>query len=241
MNKKFFTFAILLTIVCGCSTTNQNEILMKIANDSLSLGNPEAALGFYDKVLKKTPNDINAKIGKIEALINIGRLDIAMYEAQQGINSFPECESFLYSKGKILLLKGNVNAACKIFKQMPNNYKALNALGTIYDSNSDHSIAQTYYMKALQINNQYADALGNLGLSIALSGDNVYKGIEYLERANTLPGNSQTQKNNLALAYGLAGEYNKALAVYEEIMPSHEALLKLNQLKKLPRKNNKRK
>ena len=239
MHKNFYICAIALVLACSCSTTNKNEILMKIANDSLSLGNPEAALGFYDKVLKQNPNDLNAKIGKVEALINIGRLDIAMYEVQQGINLFPKCEAFLYAKGKILLLKGNVNTACEIFKRMPNNYKALNALGTIYDSNFDHERAQSYYRKALHINSQYADAMGNLGLSIALSGDNIYKGIEYLERANTLPGNSQTQKNNLALAYGLAREYNKALAVYEEIMPSHEALLKVNQLKKLPRKRKK--
>lgn len=219
----------------GCSGPN-NNLYVKVADDSLALGNSEAALIFYDKALTNNPKNLKAKIGRVEALINLGRLDMAMHDINDGLKIDPGCEPLLYSKGKILLLTGNVEAARKVFSAMPRNYKALNALGTIYDAAFNYKLAQQYYKKAIELNDQYADAYGNLGLSMVLAGENIYQGIEYIERATALPGSSTAQKNNLALAYGLAGEYGKALAVYEEIMPHQDAALKVEELKKLSKK-----
>ncbi len=236
MLKRRIYAVLLICLFCsGCSNPN-NNLFVRVADDSLSLGNPDAALIFYDKALKNNPKDMKAKIGRVEALINLGRLDMAMHDINSALKHAPKCEPLLYAKGKIFLLTGHVNNACQIFKMMPNNYKALNALGTIYDAEFNHKMAQKYYRQAISINDQYADAYGNLGLSIALSNEDIYKGIEYIERATALPGSSIAQKNNLALAYGIAGEYKKALAVYEEIMPYQDALLKIDELKKLSKK-----
>ena len=65
------------------------------------------------------------------------------------------------------------------------------------------------------------------------------EGIEYLERSMTLPGASQMQKNNLALAYGLNEDYQKALSIYEETMSPSEAAEKVSRLKKLAHKRKK--
>lgn len=233
--KKIYLGLLYLVLCTGCSGPS-NNLYVKVADDSLSLGNSDAALVFYDKALKQNPNNLKAKVGRVESLINLGRLDMAMHDINDGLRIDPKCEPLLYSKGKILLLTGNVTEATKIFKAMPRNYKSLNALGTIYDAAFKYKLAQQYYQKAIAINDQYADAYGNLGLSMVLSGENVYQGIEYIERATALPGSSTAQKNNLALAYGIAGEYGKALAVYEEIMPHQDASLKVEELKKLSKK-----
>lgn len=231
------TFSFLL--LASCASQGEKNLFIKIADESLALGNSDAAINFYDKAIADDPKNIHARSGRVEALINIGKLDMATQDINIGLKINPKCESLIYSKGKIYLLRGNVNQACKIFQSLPKNFKALNALGTIYDAERDHKTAQEYYKKAIEINDQYADAYSNLGLSIVLSGGDMVEGIEYLERSMTLPGASQMQKNNLALAYGLNEDYQKALSIYEETMPPSEAAEKVSRLKKLALKRKK--
>lgn len=232
-----------ILILCGSciNNNNKNNTFLRIADESLVLGNSEAALNFYNKALEVAPKNMRARVGKVEALINLNKLDMAMFEINQGLQLEKNCEGLLYAKGKVYLLRGNVNKACEIFKHMPTSYKALNALGTIYDAEFNYAMAQEHYKKAIRLNDQYADAYGNLGLSMVLANNDVYGGIEYLERANALPGGSRTQKNNLALAYGIAGEYDKALSIYEETMTPYEAAMKVKQLRRLVQNKNKQK
>lgn len=233
-------------ILLGCSNSGgakgrSKNIYLKVADETLTLGNSEAALNFYDKALKSEPDCLQAKIGRVEALINMNKLEQAFQEAQVTLAKNPDCSDLIYAKGKIFLLRGNVDAAKKLFESLPKHYKALNALGTIYDARFDADSAQKYYRKAIAINSQYADAYGNLGLSLVLATDKVGEGIAYLERACSMTGSSFTQKNNLALAYGIAGDYEKAQAIYEEEMTPSEAALKVAQLKKIVVNKSKRK
>lgn len=233
-------------ILLGCSNSGgakgrSKNIYLKVADETLTLGNSEAALNFYDKALKSEPDCLQAKIGRVEALINMNKLEQAFQEAQVTLAKNPDCSDLIYAKGKIFLLRGNVDAAKKLFESLPKHYKALNALGTIYDARFDADSAQKYYRKAIAVNSQYADAYGNLGLSLVLATDKVGEGIAYLERACSMTGSSFTQKNNLALAYGIAGDYEKAQAIYEEEMTTSEAALKVAQLKKIVVNKSKRK
>ena len=220
-------------LVVSCSTKREEGLFLRIANESLVHGNPDAAINFYDKAIQMDSKNVEARSGRAEALIALGKLDMALHEVNEGLAISPKHTQLLYSKGKILLLRGHIDPAREIFEKLHNNFKALNALGTIYDADGKHKDAQNCYQRAIRLNDQYSDAYGNLGLSIVVSGGDISSGIEYLERAIALPGASQTQKNNLALAYAIAGEYDKAQAIYEENMSTAQARKKLGELKKI--------
>lgn len=243
-NFKKILFILSLLALSNCSQnkiTHNKNIYLKVADETLALGNSEAALNFYDKALQYDKLCIQAKVGRIEALINMDKLDAALHEINVAKKTHPTCSDLDYSKGKILLLRGNINEAKKIFERLPNHYKALNALGTIYDAQFNSITAQEYYKKAIRLNGQYADAYGNLGLSMVLSGNDINSGISYLERACSMTGSSITQKNNLALAYGIIGDYDKSKAIYEEELTPSEANLKVAQLKRIVMKKNQNK
>lgn len=229
---RIFVFAVSV-LISGCAQKKEEGLLLRIANESLTHGNPEAAINFYDKAIQLDAKNVDARSGKAEALIALGKLDMALHEVNEGLVLSPHHTHLLYSKGKILLLRGYIEPAREIFKKLHNNFKALNALGTIYDAAGEHKQAQDYYRQAIRLNDQYSDAYGNLGLSIIVSGGEIYRGIEYLERAIALPGASLTQKNNLAFAYATAEEYDKAQAIYEENLSTSEAKKKIQELKKL--------
>lgn len=233
-------FCLASLLMCyACSINEQHSkknVYLKIADETLALGNSEAALNFYNKAIEKNGISLEALIGKIEAYIQMNKLDTAMHEINNSLKKYPNNENLKYSLGKIFLLRGKTNEAMNIFLELKSYYKALNAIGTIYESRFDHEQARKYYIKAINANPQYADACGNLGLSLVMSTDKIKEGIEYLERACTMPGASSTHKYNLALAYGINKNYDKALSIYEEEMNHAAAIEKVESLKKIKNK-----
>ena len=239
--NSFTSISLATLLMCYvCSTNEQHNakknVYIKIADETLALGNSEVALNFYNKAIEKNGPSIEALIGKIEAYIQMNKLDTAMQEINNSLKKYPNNENFKYSLGKIHLLRGNTDEAMNIFSKLNSYYKALNAIGTIYESKFEHEKARKYYIKAINANPQYADACGNLGLSLVMSTNRIQEGIEYLERACTMPGASSTHKYNLALAYGINKEYDKALNIYEEEMNHAAAIEKVEILKKIKSK-----
>jgi Flp pilus assembly protein TadD len=87
--------------------------------------------------------------------------------------------------------------------------RSFNAVAVTYDMEGERGRAQSYYRRALALDPGYMPARGNLGLSLALSGD-YPAAIALLEETAALPNAGPEHRRMLATAYGLAGDMASA-------------------------------
>jgi Flp pilus assembly protein TadD len=91
----------------------------------------------------------------------------------------------------------------------PNDALAYNGKGVALDMTGDHRSAQQAYYRGLELDRGNRILQNNLGLSLALSG-NYADSIRVLEGVTTKGGATAQNRQNLALAYGLAGRNDDA-------------------------------
>ena len=106
------------------------------ASTQALLGNKEVALDAYQKVLAVDPNNLHA----FEAMVSI------LGETLSGSEWIPEIK--------------------KVLKIYPNSSVLNYALGNLYATQSDWKTAQTYYFDAYSLDEQNADYLVNLAVSL---------------------------------------------------------------------------
>jgi Flp pilus assembly protein TadD len=189
--------------------------MLRIAKKARESGNTEAAISFYKKALEYDEDSHEALLGLAEVYIDMKLLDAASAhikkaEGKKGYNS----NKANYLRGKIYLLAGNNQKAEKEFLKS-DSLDAMNALGAVYDSREEHRRAQELYKQVISRNPSYIDAYNNMGLSLMLCG-NYKDAIFYLENACSLPAANAAYRSNLAVAYGLAGDVEKAKTIYAQ-------------------------
>ena len=106
--------------------------------------------------------------------------------------------------------------------KFPNDYRAVNNLGSLSFKSGDLSKAKTYFEKAKQLNGQAAEANMNLGL-IALADGDVSKAEQLLGNASS----ANTINEALGLLFMKKGDYAAAAAAYGEAKTNNAALAQL--------------
>ncbi|MDR2107559.1 MAG: tetratricopeptide repeat protein [Holosporaceae bacterium] len=231
MNRKALIL-LATSLLGGCTGENIEESaapMIRIAKKARKSGNAEAAISFYKKALATDPDNSEAVLGLAEAYIDLKILDAAAEYIKQaedtdGHNSAKSS----YLRGKICLLSGDTDGAEKEFLKSTST-DSLNALGAVYDGKGKHKKAQSLYKQVISKDPGYIDAYNNMGLSLMLS-DKYREAIFYLESACALPEANVTYRSNLALAYGLSGNIEKAKEVYSQDFEGAELQKKISSL-----------
>lgn len=206
-----------LLIACSSHSktdTEQAASMVRIAQKARNAGNSEAAFNFYKRALKIDENSWKAYMGLAEVHIDTNLLDGAYGYIQKAESLGAPKSQTRYLRGKIALLQGDSKSAEQLFLKS-GTIDSLNGLGTIYDEREDHLRAQSLYKQVITKDPNYIDAYNNMGLSLLLCGK-YQEAIFYLENACSLPEANATYRSNLALAYGLSGNIDKARAVYAQ-------------------------
>lgn len=188
--------------------------MIRIAQKARNAGNSEAATNFYNRAIKINPNSWKAYLGLAEVYIDSNLIDGALEYLNKAEKLGAPCSRSYYLRGKIALLGGDPATAERLFLKS-GSIDSLNGLGAIYDDREEHQKAQSYYKKVISKNPNYIDAYNNMGLSLLLSGKYL-EAVFYLENACSLPDADVTYRSNLALAYGLSGNIEKARAIYAQ-------------------------
>lgn len=153
------------------------------------------------------------------------KIDEAKAVLQQGIDKFPNDANILFAKINILLVEEKYDEVIASLGSAitldPENYTLYFVQGQSYEQMGDIENARVGYLKALEINPDYTDALYNMG---ALYFN---KGVEITMRANDLPFEKEEEYEKLkaeALVEYLAAEpyFEKAF----ELLPDDENLAK---------------
>ncbi len=132
---------------------------------------------------------------------------------EETLKFHPQNTSVLKALGKTYVSINNGEKCEKIYKQLyalqPEDALTMNGLGICSDLKSQHSQAQTWYKKALEKDPNNMSVQSNFGLSLALAGK-IEEGIKYLTQLSQHPKATPNVKHNLAVAYALAGDTQKA-------------------------------
>jgi Flp pilus assembly protein TadD len=112
------------------------------------------------------------------------------------------------------------------------DWRILNVLGTIYDTQGRFDEAQRHYSQALKIQPNDSGVLTNLGLSHALAGK-LPQGESLLRQAFALNAQDNRIRTNLALIIAMQGRREEAETIARSNLPTQEGETNVANLRNL--------
>lgn len=189
--------------------------LIRVADTTRRAGDTAAAIPLYRRAHELDPESAIPLIQLAEALNELGAYSEAATAWAEALRLKPSDPVALSGYGSTLTALNQPHLALDKFRQalalqpIPGSY---NGMGVALDMLGRPEEAQASYRDGLDLAPDHVGIANNLGLSLALSG-RYADAIEVLERTVTLPGAGARHRQNLALAYGLAGDTERATQI----------------------------
>ncbi len=189
---------------------------LRMAERAASEGQLELAANFYTQAHQQEPT-------KTAILIALGKVHLKMQAAREAARAFraalslnaKEAEAHWGLGQSFLQLRQNDSAANSFraaVELQPTEPRYHNALGVALDKQGLHAAAQAAYQQGLKHAPNHTALKNNLGLSLLLAGDEK-AALLILEPLGNAVSASVQHRQNLALAYGLAGREDDAAAM----------------------------
>ncbi len=137
----------------------------------------------------------------------------------------------LRKSGNALIESGKEQEAIVVFDKIitldPKNALAYNGKAVAFDHSGNHLAAQDLYQTALKLSPNSLAIKNNLAMSLILNKQ-IKQAIAILEPLSKKPGidkdqSGDTIRHNLALAYGISGQYDKATKINRRDLSIKEA------------------
>ena len=223
---RFFAVAGLFVLV-ACSGPVERETgvlntdsaaLMRVAENARAAGDPAAAIPLYRRAAQMSPDSPAPWLALGKTLNQMRAYAEAANAWRQALQIDPRNVDALVGHGTTLTGLNQPHLALARFQAAleaapRGRTPALhNAIGVAYDMMGRPEQAQASYRDGLRRDTDNLSLISNLGLSLALQGK-YRESIATLERAAALPGARARHRQNLALAYGLAGATEQAAQV----------------------------
>ena len=204
-----------LFLLSGCSLDSKQILAKRIKHMQESSGNPvtieeiKDAINKYDAEAAEVQRK-NAKIGLWYKILGTRYIDKKMYgEALQcfekSLEFYPDNANLYYYVG---VCAGYMSHAALDFSAKGNSEKKQNYL----------ALAESAYLRALQIDDRLTTALYGIGILYIFELDESEKAIPYLERYLDIDTRSIDGMFVLARAYYSNYEFDKAVALYDKII-----------------------
>ena len=157
---------------------NQSTLLNSRGFVKTVAGNPQGAIGDFNKAIKLNKKYAEAYSNRGEAKYGLGKYESAIADHDQAINLNPQFATAYYNRGNAQDELGDYKSAIADYNQAikfnPQYATAYNNRGIAKDKMRKHKSAIADYDRAIEINPQYASAYNNRGNAKGKSGD--YKG-----------------------------------------------------------------
>jgi type IV pilus assembly protein PilF len=218
----------LIFIFGSVSCAGNLEMQKKQAKASRNLGeayyrqgNYPEALGEFLKSETIYPGDPFLQNDLGLTYMAMKQMDLAVKHFKKAIEIKPDYAPAMNNLGTVYLDKKEWDTAIRYFKEVTENllyatpHFALSNLGWAYYNKKEYVLAEKFYIKALEINPKFINALAGLGKTYTAMGRGS-EAVATLEKAvKDYPRLGQLYLE-LARAYTLSGEYKKALDAYEK-------------------------
>lgn len=210
------------------------------ADDARKSADLDSAIALYSLALQIDPDGVEAKLGLGQSFLVIGASEEAAAQFRDVLakrSGDPGARrglaTALIAMGQPALAEQQLEIA---LQADPRDYRALNAMGVALDMQGRHADAQGKYRQGIELAPDYLALRSNLGLSLAISGQPM-EAIAQLAPLATARGADARVRQNLALAYAMAGDLENALQISRQDLTEQSAqhqLAYFMQLKSLP-------
>jgi Flp pilus assembly protein TadD len=211
------------------ATDGKAAMLLKVADDTRAGGDPATALSLYRQLHAQQPSDP-------VPLRRIGATALELHEYTDAASAYrsalkltPNDADSHRGLALVLLALNQPDAALVELRaalaQRGDDARSFNALGIAHDLMGRYDLAQQDYRNGLKLAPGNAGLCNNYGMSLALAGE-YPQAIDLLKEVADAPDAPPRYRLNLALAYGLAGDDQKATATARQVLD--EASVKNN-------------
>lgn len=222
----------LFLAACGVDLTastasgDSYQAAVRQADEARSSGDVQTAIPLYGRALQADPEGVEAKLGLGQTYLMIGASEEAAAQfrdvlAHRSSNAMARrgLAAALIAMNQPELAEHQLDAALRADAR---DYRAMNALGVALDMQGRHAEAQLRYRRGIELAPDNTALRSNLGLSLAICGE-AGQAIELLAPIALAGGADAQVRQNLAFAYVMAGEYEKALQMSRRDLPEQEA------------------
>ncbi len=241
LRRKALILAFLPLLGCAMSppeTENADSPgagMVSLGQQLQARGDNIGATDFYLRALQKDPDNYVARRGLAQAYEKTGRLKEAADEYRAVSKIRTKDTDSLRNLGRLMLAQEKASEARDAFQAAldrdSGDIKAMNGLGAALNYLGDHEGAQKIFKKALKEDPNNLSTLNNLAYSYIL--DNQFKeAIQLLEPQQKNPAATSALRQNLALAYGLAGMDLDAERVAKMDLPAEQVQKNMDYYKR---------
>ena len=216
-----------ILVACGGNLPKEEpEAIGRVADSLYQSGDTNTSSRLYQQILEMDPTNETAKknLGKTLRKSREPQEVIQYYRDQ--LHKTPDSIDLTEELAKAYVNANNGDEAFKLYvkldKLKPNDPWVTNGLGVSSDLLQKHNDALTYYNKALILAPGNKRIIPNKGLSLALSGKPKEAIVLLLPLADS-PQASANVRHNLAIAYALDGQKDKAKAYFAPDIPVKDA------------------
>jgi len=224
-----FVRAVIVILILGsvaCTANlqirkDQEEASRNLGEVYYRQGNYPAALGEFLKAEKIYSGDPFLQNDLGLTYKDMKKMDLAVKHFKKAIEIKPDYAPAKNNLGTVYLDNQEWDTAIKYFKEATENllyatpHFPLSNLGWAYYNKKEYALAEKFYLKALEIDPKFINALAGLGKTYIAMGRSS-EAVATLEKAvKDYPRLGQLYFD-LARAYTLSGEYKKALDAYEK-------------------------
>ncbi len=215
MSFRFTALLVLLPLMVACGSPSELDDynspgagMARLGRHMQEKGEIGGAIDFYRRALAKDPQNIMAIKGLAAVLDQWGDKEGSASVYAEGVGARPEDGALRREYGKLLIALERPAEAKKQFEAAididDDDAKAQTGLGVSLDYLGDHLKAQKAYEKALRLEPGNLATINNLAYSYILS-KRYDRAMKLLEPHHNKPAATAALRQNLALAYGLAG------------------------------------
>ena len=189
------------------------EQLVRMGQRSLASGDAPTAIGLLEQALARNGNSRDAALLLGYGHLAVGAPQDAGTAFGRVLRRNPNDREAGIGYAKAMLAIGRSEAALAHVQPLsradPGDVEALNLEGVAQDMLGEHGRAAESYRRALALDPKAGNVESNLGLSLALSGRHE-EALAVLRPLAEGYISSPRHRQNLALAYGLAGSFAEA-------------------------------
>lgn len=201
--------------------------VLQLGHQALGNGDHQLASVYYRTVLNKDPASTPARLGLAQTTLETGDYNAAKTLLDAILRVDPDSVPALMMRGRTLRELGKLDAAIADFshsrEKAPNNSAVLTELAMTFDRIPERiSEAEPLYRKVLELSPDSASARNNLGFNFLLQG-RAEEAATILSGALALDAKNSRILANLATAYLLLGNKNKALQLFKQTVDEAEA------------------
>lgn len=196
----------------------------RLAAKAKSEGDFSGAAEFYRQMAGHSKGAVTAHLELAHIYTRQGQPQKAVGYLREGLKLQPQHPELLTELGFALIRSQKPQDALTALEQAiaaKPSASALNGKGVALDMQGQHTQAQAAYHQGLALAPEDAAIGNNLALSLILS-DKYDEAIALLEPLTARPEARSTERQNLALAYGLKGDKERAIALGLKDLPQEQ-------------------